>query len=326
MACEEARLSQCIACAAWFSTGCVSYTATIDHDVRRGDLRLKLDSATVLRPRDPVHDRLRETRLSLTVEQVPADVTLLDAQLSSRTAPLCVWSQDARVGRSGGRESTAPLETNERLTLGFPSGFEVLHDESSRLDLLLETPEKHLRCVPVPVTDDGRPLQWRADQHLAIGVAFGVEEFTTHLGSVMQLGTFPLTVGWWVGPYRAEVAAGLALAGCPDTRCPVTAADSHINNSTTFVLAPGVGRALFEGGSFSVGATVRYRAVHLAANTFHGQEQLWMHGPVVIPYLGIGSAREFLLGFEFPVGYAFAENGDQTATVGFGLSLLGTVL
>jgi hypothetical protein len=359
MACVGAQFSRWVACAAWFSTGCVSYTATIDREVRRGDLQMHLESATVVRT--ALDLRPRETRLTLTFEQVPADVTLVDARISRNGDPLCLPgslpANDARVlersidvhfaeaahvsraqppaGRSEGRWATAPLEANERLTLGFPFGFDVVTDESPRLDLLLQTPDEHLRCVPVPLTDDGRPLRWKTGEHLALGYAVEIEGLTRSLGSVTQVAGVPLIVGWWLGSYRAEVAAGVALAGCPTTRCPVMSKDSGINNSTTFVIAPGVGRAFFEGSVFSVGATVRYRVVRLIADTFHGQEQLWMHGPILIPYVGlvpkvtaggVGGARESLVGIEFPVGYAFVENGDRAVSLGFGLTWVGTVL
>jgi hypothetical protein len=336
MASERAWFPWWVAWTAWLSGGCVSYSTTIDHEVRRGDLRVNLESAAALRPGDvSLREPPRESRVTLTVEQAPAGVTLLDANLGGGEMPPCPWAGHALIARSGGRAATAPLESHERLTLAFPTGgFEVLQKDSPRLDLLLQTPEEHLRCVSLPASDEGRRLRWEVDQHLTIGARADAEAFTSHLGPVNYLLTFPLTVGFSFGPYRVEGDVGISAAGCPDTRCPRTAPDTNGRTSAVFSFGAGFSRALFESQSWSFGAAVRYRASHLAAETFQGHEQLWMHGPVLAPYIamvtetpsGVVGAHGFLFGFEFPVGYAFAENGDQTVTVGFSLTMLASLL
>jgi hypothetical protein len=102
------------------------------------------------------------------------------------------------------------------------------------------------------------------------------------------------------------------------------------------LLQAGVGRTLYEKGDFAIGANLRYRAMHLVADTREGREEFWTHGPVIAPYGALvediegarhafGGSREGLLGVEVPVGYAFAETGERSVTVGVNFRLLFTV-
>jgi hypothetical protein len=309
----------------------------MDRTVRRGDLGVTLESATWSRARDS------ETRLTMVVDRVPPEVGLLDAHITAPGVPPCgdIPIAGARVGRQSSRPPGAPLEAGERLTLGF-SGTPLsppFDDESPRLDLVLQTPGKNVRCVPIPMQDDARPLHFSADQHLAIGSLLAIEGFTNHLGPLTQTVTFPVVLGAWLGDYRVEVVPGLVVAGCSTDRCPPPSKEPNsMSFSPGFSIAAGVSRALIEGVAqnytWSFGATLRYRAMLLSANTFSGQEHLWMHGPVLAPYIGMvpvvakgaGGVRELLVGLELLVGYAFAENGDRAATVGGGLTVLVTVL
>jgi hypothetical protein len=167
-----------------------------------------------------------------------------------------------------------------------------------------------------------------------LGIGLEVEGFTTHhLGSLNHMFGFPFALGLWLGDYRIEVGAGIYGAGCPNTLCPVTSNDNHYRYSTVVPVAAGLSRSFVQysraSNAVSLGAAVRYRAVNLVADTFKGQEQFWMHGPVLAPYLGatgaFGGVREFMVIFEVPVGYAFAGNGDSTLTVGFGLVVLSVL-
>jgi hypothetical protein len=324
-----------------FAWSCASYTATIDHVVRRGDIGVTLESASWTRGEGS------ETRLKMVVDRVPREVGLLDAHVTPPGVPPCgdMPTAGALVGRQSSRPPDAPLEAGERLTLGFSGGLSRLYGygESPRLDLVLQTPGKNARCVPIPMQDDGRPLHFSADQHLAIGGMIAVEGFTNQLGPVTNIVTFPVVLGAWLGDYRVEVVPGLVVAGCSRDRCPPPSDSNDSNNSKMsyspgFSIAAGVGRALIEGVvqnlTASFGVTLRYRAMLLSAKTFGGQQQFWTHGPVLAPYVGlvpaigngVGGVRELLMGLELPVGYAFAENGDRAVTVGGALTVLVTAL
>src|SRR5215469_2964040 len=123
MFCPRARLLVVSAVGgAWFVCGCASYTTTIDRTVRRGDLQVTLESARITVQRHALNpEPSGKTTLTLVVDQVPRDVTLLDAGIGKRGESPCLTRMEAKVGRERGRPADAPLEPGERLVLGFSS-------------------------------------------------------------------------------------------------------------------------------------------------------------------------------------------------------------
>jgi hypothetical protein len=299
----------------------------VGREVQRGDVAVRVDDANL--------DRRSEAAIGLTVKHVPRGVRLRAASLSGNSRALCSGADALRVGREAGRDANAPLLPGERIGLGFgvfPRSFRP--NAWQHVGLLLETELGSLRCVAIPITEGGQPLAFRPRQRYTLGLDVSLEGFTSWLGSVSQLVTVPLEAGVWLGRIHPEVGAGIAGAGCPDSRCNAPSKDQRINYANAIPIFAGARVVAFETGSLSLGASLRYRAVHLAADTFVGRESFWMHGPVLSPYIGavtpvtnggeMGGAREALIAFEIPLGYAFAENGRQTFSAGMNLALLFT--
>jgi hypothetical protein len=196
--------------------------------------------------------------------------------------------------------------------------------------LLVETPLGAKRCLSIPVSD-GRKVEWEPGQHFTLGLAFSIEALTTQVAAVDRVVTLPLEVGAWLGRYQVHAGAGIGGSGCPEPNCP-TSKDSKINYSNAFPFFAGVRRSVYDSGELSFGVAVRYRAIHLAADTFEGRKTSWMHGPIIAPYFGaatpvrtdgsgIGGARESLIALEVPVGYDVATNGEHTLTIGMNLAM-----
>jgi hypothetical protein len=316
----------CILLVALASVACSSVRANVDQTVQRDRLRVQLEELSIPRP-DPDD---RRVQLAIQITDAAPNTKLLRAVLSSYADGYCSEGVVAdRFGRSGSSDASAPLARGERLMLEFPHGaFDITAEQDAHLNLLLQSPNGARRCVTLPLGDGRRVPEWRYDQRFTVGVDFAIEGLPARLGSVDRFFVFPLSLGVWLDRYHLHVFGGIAGAGCPEDSCAVDEeADEHIDYATAWMLGAGVDRPLWEHKESSFGISVRYRALHLAADTFDGRESFWTHGPVIAPYLAvvppfdertrIGGSRSGLIGFDLPVGYLFAENGDRSLSVGF---------
>lgn len=313
--------------AALGAAGCWTYTAPMDRTVTRGQVSVDLETAT------GTPDSTAE--LVLRLRTVPAKVRLKQASATSG-AVICGGVRAVRLGRSSGASLDAPLVPGERLTLAFGSaGLEALSAKAPRVDLIVRLENGEHRCIPIPLTAAGGTLPWRTNERFTVGVDLSIEGYTARLGAVSQVVTAPLMLGAWIGSYHLEAGGGIAGAGCPEDRCTPPSQRQRINYANSAVLVAGVRRSVFETGSVSMGAALRYRAQYLAADTRTGRESFWAHGPLFAPYIGVtppvseqakwrGGAREALIGFEVPVGYVFAENGESSPSIGVNLTFMTT--
>lgn len=301
--------------------GCVSYSAQIQRTERRGDFRIKLDSATV--------QRGGEATVTMIVQSIPKGVKLLEASVSASGDRLCESKITAKkIGRSSGKSVQEALTSGERIGFGFNErAFFVLTGESPRIDLLVETPKGVQRCVPISIRDDDTEVEWRARQRWTVGIDLTLQGFTSRLGSVSQFVSFPLTFGYWLNAFHLEVGGGVVASGCPDSVCEPESEKMRIHYSTGAIMFAGVDRPIYEFSEISVGAGFRYRVMYLTADTRDGYERYWMHGPVFAPYIGavmpvaegesgIGGAQEGLAAFEIPISGAFSSGRPFTLTIG----------
>jgi hypothetical protein len=298
----------------------------VDQTVQRDRLRVEIEELSI--PGESLENR--GLQVALQVAESAPNTRLLRAVLSSYADGYCLDGAHAtRLGRSGQSNGSAPLARGERLVLEFSSGaIDIAAEPNAHLNLLLESPTGTRRCVTLPVGDGRRELEWRYDQRFTVGLDFGIEGFPARLASVDRFIFAPLSLGVWVDRYHLDWFGGIAGSGCPEDSCPVDEeAEEHIAYATSWVLGAGIERSLWERNESSVGVGVRYRVLHLAADTFEGRESFWAHGPVIAPRLGvatpfhertrIGGARSGLIGFEVPIGYLFADDGERSLSVGF---------
>jgi hypothetical protein len=144
---------------------------------------------------------------------------------------------------------------------------------------------------------------------------------------------FPVTVGAWAGTWHFDVGGGIAGGGCPEPTCRSTEKDSTIDYANAFPLFGGVRRNVFERGEIAVGLGLRYRALHLAADTLAGHVSFWSHGPVASPYVaftspsfrGLGGMRASAIRVEVPVGYSMASEGRRALSIGANFAFQLTV-
>jgi hypothetical protein len=315
------------------AAGCVGYRAEVARDIQRGEVTVRVQEITG-RPQ-----RGGETRVDMVVREVPPGLRLRGASVSGFKQSFCEGVPASKLGREAGRGVAAPLVPGEHLSLAFdPIGMYLLALPSPRLDLSVETARGARRCVSLPLADAGKPLRFDARQRFTVGVDLSFEGFPAELGPVSQVLTFPLQVGMWIDRYHLEVGAGIATAGCPESHCQRPSEQQRINYATAVPIFAGVRMIAWEYHELSIGAALRYRAIRLAADTFEGHRTFWMQGPVLAPYIGsampflhlgardAGGAREDLIAIEIPVGYAFAENGERSVSVGANFTTLFTVL
>jgi hypothetical protein len=321
------RAGPVLAALAVFEPGCVSYTAAVHDDVRRGDLAVRVEEATL--------GRRSELGLAVTVQHVPRGARLRGASITTVAVAHCRGDDAVRMGREGGRRVDDPLVPGEHVTLAFGTfPNRLLGANPLYLGVLLEAPGGAVRCLTLPIASGRAPLDWRPRQRYTLGVDVSVESFASWLGPVSEMVTLPVEAGVWLGAVHPELGAGVAGAGCPESRCKPSTKDQQINYATAVPFFAGARVVAFETGDVSLGATIHYRAVHLAADTFAGRQSFWMQGPVVSPYVGgaghvvpgthMGGAHEALIALELPLGYAFAENGRQSFTVGLNVAMLLT--
>jgi hypothetical protein len=266
---------------------------------------------------------------------VPRSARLAGAFVTSGDGIPCRGAGAVRLGREAGRGVEEPLTNGETITLGFTEGaMATLASPFPHLDLALVAADGDRRCVSLPITSGG-PVAFTADERVTIGSDVLLEGFTSSLGPVSRLLGVTLQAGYWVGVTHAELGVGLIGAGCTVPTCPPPDKDSRIDYSTSVLYFAGGRRPLYERAEFSFGAALRYRAMHLAADTAVGRQTLWAHGPVIAPYVasvptvsslgnGLGGSKEQVLALEVPIGYAFAENGRRSPVLGVDLSLLFT--
>lgn len=304
--------------------GCVSYRASIQKDVRRGDFDVRVEEATGRRG--------NQSRLTLVMQRVAAEVRLARASLSADSGSVCEGIEATRMGREGGRPADAPLANGEWITLEFSGGgLQTMAAKGAHLDLLVRTSQGKFRCVSLPLEKEGRPLEWEALERFGFGIDLSLEGYPSELGPVSQIVTFPVEFGVWAGRVRFDVAAGIAGAGCPETHCAAPSQDQKINYANSWPILAGARMPLYESGEWSFGAGLHYRGIRLAADTFAGHEAFWAHGAVFAPYVGaaapvakdgsgMGGAREGLIALEVPIGYAVAENGRHSLSVGVNLA------
>ena len=309
------------------SSACTSIRADVDQTVQRDRLRVEIQELALPPTEDIANRRLQ---MAIQIADSAPNNKLLRAVLGSYADGYCAKGVEAdRIGRSGSSDPSAPLAPGERLTLEFPDGaIGIVAAPNAHVNLLLESPNGARRCVTLPLAEGQRALEWRYDQRFTLGLDFSIEGLPARLGSVDRFFVLPLSLGVWLDGYHLQLLGGIAGAGCPEDSCAVNEeADEHINYSTAWMLGAGVDRPLWEHKESSVGISVRYRALHLAADTFDGRESFWAHGPVIAPYLGVvtpldqrtrtGGARNALIGFDLPVGYLFAGNGQRSLSLGF---------
>lgn len=307
--------------------GCATVSAPIGRTVTRGEVTAHVERTSAR--------TVRETRVAVVMQRVPPGVSLLGAFVATDGAPYCAGTHADRFSRSGAADDKAPLSNGERVILEFPpAALDTLTAPSPRLDLLVGSAKGTRRCIPLPLVDGERTLAWEYDQRFTVGVDLSLEGFTHGLAPVTQLATIALTVGMWIDRVRLDVGVGVGGAGCPDDYCKVEDPEaSKIDYKTVVPVHAGVEIPLWEAGEFSVGVGARYRAVKLAADTFAAHESFWAHGPVLAPYVaavmpatpdGLGGSRLGFAGFEVPVGYVMAENGEHAVSAGVNLRMFFT--
>lgn len=305
-------------------TGCVSYTTEIRREATRGDVTVAVEEA---------HAPSRGLgRVEISVRSIPSDVQLLGATLSDSAQSFCSGVRATNIGREGGRAPDAPLVPGEHVALGFPR-LGPLDSDAPHLDLWLGTSHGTHRCVTIPLAAPGQHLEWSMNERFTVGLDLDIEGFPSSLGPVDRFFGFPVEVGAWFGRYHAEVGAGVAGAACPDSQCPAPSDGGKLNYSTAIPIFAGVRWIGHEWGQNSIGAGLRYRAMHFAADTYEGRKNFWAHGPVLSPYFGFtspptngkGGGRQALIAIEVPIGYAFAEGGDGSVSVGVNIAMLFTM-
>jgi hypothetical protein len=316
------------------SVACTSAHAPIDLTVQRDKLRVEITELAI--PTE-VPDR-RRLQVALRIAETAPNTKLLRAVLGPHADGYCFQGVNAdRIGRSGPTDAGTALTPGERVVLEFRfDAVAIAAEPSAHLNLLLETPNGARRCVTLPLGDGQSAPEWEYDQRFSVGIDLGLEGFTAGLGSVRQIVAMPLSLGVWFDAYHLELSGGLLGAGCPDDRCKVPEdTEARIDYSTSWLFAAGLERPLWEHAEWSFGFGVRYRALHLVADTFEGRESFWAHGPVLTPrfgagmdldeHTGLGGSRSGFAGIEVPVGYLFAENGDRSLSVGVTLRFFFTV-
>lgn len=305
------------------SAGCATISAPVDRGVKQGGFAARVEAAAV-RPN-------RETRIAVVVETMPTGVKLLEASLSASSREPCGGTPATGFARSAAASPDEPLRPDERIVLEFPDSVSSqLSEPGPRLDLLLESPRGTRRCLPVPLVDGARKLDWQVDQRFTAGLDFSLEGYTDRVGSITQIVAFTVTFGVWLDRYRLEAGVGVGGAACPEDTCPVEDenSDYRVDYSTVVPFHAGAQTPLLEAGEVSFGVGLRYRAVKLVADTYESHEAYWAHGPVIAPYIGAilpgvekgwGGSRRALIGAEIPVGYVIAANGERAVSIGFNL-------
>jgi hypothetical protein len=307
--------------------GCVRWTAPVDRDFERGEIVVHVESIS--------GRRMKESHVVLETRQVPNAVTLLQATVTARPQACEAGAYAMRLGRDRASTVEAPLVPGERLTLTFPQGtLNTLGGTPAHLELLVRGPNGKVRCLTLALAESA-PLVFEPQERFTFGFAGSIEAFTRHIGPVSQMIVLPAEIGVWLGDVHAHAGGGFAWAGCPDSQCARPSEDQRINYATGFTGFAGADVFLYERGEFGFGASLRYRVLTLNADTREGRVEHWAHGPVLAPYFAVvwppatpsaKGSREGPLGLEIPVGYAFADNGERTVTIGGNLRIFFSVL
>ena len=311
-----------LCCAPSSLMGCTTLQAPVDRTIGRGEFSAHVERAAARQG--------KEVRLALVLKRVPAGTKLLRAYASGEGWIYCSGPQAAKLSRSAAPTASDPLRSDERVVLEFPAeALDRLVGPAPRVDLLVESARGTHRCMPLELTENDQKLEWDYDQRFTVGLDMAVEGYTNPLGPFSRLVPFEGTLGLWLGRYRLELGAGVGGAGCDEKYCVVEEKDSSIDYKTVYPMHAGVQTALWEKGEYSFGVSARYRAVKLLADTRTGRESAWTHGPLVVPYLGaalpvvkgtsLGGSRGALIGFELPLGFAMAENGKRSLSIGIGM-------
>lgn len=316
-----------VACMAALGVGCTTLQAPVDRTINRGEFSVHVERAAAR--------EMNEVRVALVLKRVPAGTKLLRAHVSGAGQTYCLGPQATKLSRSAAPAAGDPLRTDERVVLEFEATtLGRFAGPAPRVDLLVQSAKGTHRCIPLELTEGDQKLEWDYDQRFTLGLDMSAEAYTNSLGPISGLIAIEGTLGVWLGRYRLELGGGAAGAGCAKEYCPVEK-DSEVDYKTVYPLRVGVQTALWEKGEYSFGVSARYRAVKLAADTRTGRESTWMHGPIIAPYFGmampvvketgLGGSRGGLLGLELPVGFAIADNGERSLSIGLGIRSFFTV-
>jgi hypothetical protein len=307
------------------ASGCVSYRAQIGREVHRGDFAARVDSVVTNRKTGAV---------LFDVLDVPSDVRLLGGGLSGPSDLPCEGGGAYRFGRAPARPADAPLSRGDHISLETGSIIGRWQRDPTRLDLVLQAGSGDPRCMPLPFADAGDAPTLEARERFTVGIDMLALWFVHRLGPVNAVVWFPATFGAWLGPMHVEVGGGAGATECPKSMCQVRQGETS-REAGSYPVFAGIDTPLVELGEITLGLGARYTAAYLSAYTFGGHESFWIHSPQLTPYVAavppvvrpraVGGAREALIGFEVPIGYAFSTKHGGALSIGIGLRIQATV-
>lgn len=232
------------------------------------------------------------------------------------------------------RPSPQPDELGSGSTITFVFDDEArraLVDRPARLDILVETAAGPVKCISLPVLQDSPSQEYNSTDRWSLGIGFGGEGIIGELEGLRALMPAPLRVGRWVGPVRLTGSIFVGASSCKKSVCPVEGKDGAANGELLYGVGAGLDYYATNLGWVTLGVGARYRIAWTGVETFAGERDFLLHGPVLLPRLSVGGDPRFghvgtgaiaglTIDFELPVSYTFSDSG--ASALGIGAALL----